>query len=178
MEFKYADKNEQLLRANRLLLLGYLSYFLFIALTMISFCAMAIRSKGMTSFICSIILLSALVLGLVYRKFKASTKLKYVALPFLLVVSFFVGISCDQGFMQLLGIFPFIISLPLYDKKYLHIGGSLYIGLELFITIAKIAEKLNLEVGLPLNQIMIFLVVSLVFVLLFRVNKVLTQIFK
>ncbi len=175
MEFKYANKSEQLLRANRVLLLGYLTYFICIALTMVYFCGKGIRSVGMTSFVCSIILLSVLVLGVVYRRFKASTKLKYVTLPFLLVVSFCVGISFEQGFMQFLGVFPFIASLPSYDKKYLHIGGSFYIGLELFITIAKITQGFNLEADFPLNQIMVFLVVSIVFILLFFVNKVLTQ---
>ena len=48
MEFKYANKSEQLLRANRVLLLGYLTYFICIALTMVYFCGKGIRSVGMT----------------------------------------------------------------------------------------------------------------------------------
>ena len=56
MEFKYASAEEQLKRANKFLVLGYIVYFLFIMSMMISFFLMGIRSKGMTLFLCSIIL--------------------------------------------------------------------------------------------------------------------------
>lgn len=175
MEFKYASKEEQLLRANRLMLLGYIAYFVFIALTMISFCVMGIRSVNMTIAICGIILVSALILIVIYKSLKASTKLRYLALLFLVVISFFVGISFNQGFMQLLGVLPFIFCLPFHDRKFLLIANSCYGGVELFITVYKITAKVNLEGDSPINQILAFVVILLLFELLNRVNKVLTQ---
>ena len=175
MELKYADKEKQLLRANKVLLLGYVTYFLFIAVTMISFCAIGIRSVQMTSSICGIILVSLLVLSVIYKKLKESTKLKYVALIFLLIVSFFVGISFNQGFMQMLGGLPFILCLPFHDKKYLRISSITYSGVELFITVYKITGQVNLEGNSPANQILVFIVMVLFFELLLRVNHVLTQ---
>ena len=173
MEFKYASAEEQLKRANKFLVLGYIVYFLFIMSMMISFFLMGIRSKGMTFFLCSIILACLAVLGVCYKKYSTSNKLKYVVLPFLLVVSFFVGTAFNQGFTQILGALPFIGSIPFYDKKFLRIGSYLYAGLELLLTIIKVSTRLNLENDSALDQVLVFVVICFLLVLInFVVNLV------
>ena len=62
---------------------------------------------------------------------------------FLLVVSFFVGISFNQGFMLLLGMLPLILGLPFHDKKYQRFGSFSYSGIILTVIIYKIAGEVN-----------------------------------
>lgn len=166
MNYKYASAEEQLKRANKFLLIGYIVYFLFIAIMMVSFYVLKIRSAGMTKFVCGVIIISLIVLVILYNKFSSSCKLKYVILPFLFVVSFFVGIAFNQGFVQILGALPFIGSIPFYDKKFLRISSIAYLGLELIITIIKVSANLNLENNSVLDQFLVFAVVCLLLVLI------------
>ena len=81
MDFKYADQEEQLKRANRFLVSGYLIFYAILMIIMWACYFVGIRSKGLTMMVSGIVLVSCIAIFLLSRKFLTSQKLKMMALP-------------------------------------------------------------------------------------------------
>lgn len=175
MGFKYADQEEQLKRANRFLVSGYLIFNAILMIIMWACYFVGIRSKGLTMMVSGIVLVSCIAIFLLSRKFLTSQKLKMMALPFLLVVCYVTGFAFTQGFIQLLGIFPLVGCVLFFDKKFSLISGIAYAVMEVLVTTAKIVQHINLEGDSALNQIFVLVICLVLLVLLYCVTSIAEQ---
>lgn len=175
MDFKYADQEEQLKRANRFLVSGYLIFYAILMIIMWACYFVGIRSKGLTMMVSGIVLVSCIAIFLLSRKFLTSQKLKMMALPFLLVVCYVTGFAFTQGFIQLLGIFPLVGCVLFFDKKFSLISGIAYAVMEVLVTTAKIIQHINLEGDSALNQIFVLVICLVLLVLLYCVTSIAEQ---
>lgn len=175
MGFKYADQEEQLKRANRFLVSGYLIFYAILMIIMWACYFVGIRSKGLTMMASGIVLVSCIAIFLLSRKFLTSQKLKMMALPFLLVVCYVTGFAFTQGFIQLLGIFPLVGCVLFFDKKFSLISGIAYAVMEVLVTTAKIVQHINLEGDSALNQIFVLVICLVLLVLLYCVTSIAEQ---
>lgn len=175
MDFKYADQEEQLKRANRFLVSGYLIFYAILMIIMWACYFVGIRSKGLTMMVSGIVLVSCIAICLLSRKFLTSQKLKMMALPFLLVVCYVTGFAFTQGFIQLLGIFPLVGCVLFFDKKFSLISGIAYAVMEVLVTMAKIVQHINLEGDSALNQIFVLVICLVLLVLLYCVTSIAEQ---
>ncbi len=175
MGFKYADQEEQLKRANRFLVSGYLIFYAILMIIMWACYFVGIRSKGLTMMVSGIVLVSCIAIFLLSRKFLTSQKLKMMALPFLLVVCYVTGFAFTQGFIQLLGIFPLVGCVLFFDKKFSLISGIAYAVMEVLVTTAKIVQHINLEGDSALNQILVLVICLVLLVLLYCVTSIAEQ---
>lgn len=175
MGFKYADQEEQLKRANRFLVSGYLIFYAILMIIMWACYFVGIRSKGLTMMVSGIVLVSCIAIFLLSRKFLTSQKLKMMALPFLLVVCYVTGFAFTQGFIQLLGIFPLVGCVLFFDKKFSLISGIAYAVMEELVTTAKIVQHINLEGDSALNQILVLVICLVLLVLLYCVTSIAEQ---
>lgn len=175
MDFKYADQEEQLKRANRFLVSGYLIFYAILMIIMWACYFVGIRSKGLTMMVSGIVLVSCIAIFLLSRKFLTSQKLKMMALPFLLVVCYVTGFAFTQGFIQLLGIFPLVVCVLFFDKKFSLISGIAYAVMEVLVTTTKIVQHINLEGDSALNQIFVLVICLVLLVLLYCVTSIAEQ---
>lgn len=175
MDFKYADQEEQLKRANRFLVSGYLIFYAILMIIMWACYFVGIRSKGLTMMVSGIVLVSCIAIFLLSRKFLTSQKLKMMALPFLLVVCYVTGFAFTQGFIQLLGIFPLVGCMLFFDKKFSLISGIAYAVMEVLVTTGKIVQHINLEGDSALNQIFVLVICLVLLVLLYCVTSIAEQ---
>lgn len=175
MGFKYADQEEQLKRANRFLVSGYLIFYAILMIIMWACYFVGIRSKGLTMMVSGIVLVSCIAIFLLSRKFLTSQKLKMMALPFLLVVCYVTGFAFTQGFIQLLGIFPLVGCVLFFDKKFSLISGIAYAVMEVLVTTGKIVQHINLEGDSALNQIFVLVICLVLLVLLYCVTSIAEQ---
>ena len=175
MEFKYADQEEQLKRANRFLVTGYFVFYVILLAIMWSCYFVGIRSMGLTMLVTAIVVGSALVIFLVSRKNPASAKLKMVAMPLLIWICYVTGFAFSQGFIQLLGVFPLLGCILFFDKKFAKISGIAYAGMEILVTVTKIAQHKNLEGDSVLNQIFVMIICMVLLILLYSVTKIAEQ---
>ena len=175
MDFKYADQEEQLKRANRFLVSGYLIFYAILMIIMWACYFVGIRSKGLTMMVSGIVLVSCIAIFLLSRKFLTSQKLKMMALPFLLVVCYVTGFAFTQGFIQLLGIFPLVGCVLFFDKKFSLISGIAYAVMEVLVTTTKIVQHINLEGDSALNQIFVLVICLVLLVMLYCVTSIAEQ---
>lgn len=171
-EFTYADKTAQLKRANQFLLMGYLIYYALLLTIVWSFCAIGIRSVGMSMFV-SFFLVFAVLQTLVFKKFLgASLKYKYAIIPITLILNFFIGYAFSQGFLQLMGIFPLIGCILFFDQKFARNSTLIYGISEMLLTYCKITNNGNLENNSPIDQIFVMTVYFCLLALLLLLTRV------
>lgn len=171
MEFKYADEEAQLRRANSFLVMGYFIFYVILLMVMWSCYFVGIRSMGLTVTVTVISVVSFAVIFAMSRKMAASKKLKMAALPFLLFISFFTGFAFTQGFIQLLGVFPLIGCILFFDKRFMKGACIAYGIVEILLSAAKISSHTNLEDDSALTQCLVaFICLVLLFLLYFVTN--------
>lgn len=128
--FLYADKKQQLIRANRFLMLGYIVYYLYIGLMLITSLTRGERSLGYCAMIGIMIAVALAVILLIMKKNPASPKLKYISLVGLCLISWIISYAYTQDFARLIGIFPLVGCILFFDMKF-----SIRSGIAYFITI-------------------------------------------
>lgn len=170
--FRYADKEEQLKRANHFLIVGYMVFFALVTVIMWVFCALHVRSVGLAGMMTILLAVATIVLLILGRKLQNSPKLKYVSIPITVILSFFIGFAFTQGFVQLLALYPLIGCILFYDKKYIKQCSIAYGGMEILITLAKIASGQNLEDNSPVNQIFVCVVYLVLLFLIYMITSV------
>lgn len=133
--YQFADKTEQIKRANRFLVMGYAVYYLaMLVIVWISFLR-GIRSLGYSVMISIIILIAATVPFVIQKLNAASQKLRYTTLPGLLIVSFLMTFAFDESYVLFLGAFPLVGCILFFDKKYIAVSSGCYAGLLLLVTV-------------------------------------------
>lgn len=124
--YRYADKEAQMKRTNRFLMLGYLVYYLFV----IAIVWLSVLGEKQTTFTGIFLTVLILVVGtpmivLGYRRLESS-RLKYAVTIGLYIVSFEINYFYQDEFIMVLGIVPFIVSILYFDKKLVAAGGGVY----------------------------------------------------
>lgn len=133
--YRYADKTEQIKRANTFLTMGYSVYYLaMLVIIWISF-ARGVRTMGYCSMISILIVIAALVPQVLKRFMADSPKLRYTTLPGLVMVSFLMTFAFDESYVLFLGAFPLVGSILFFDKKYIATCSSVYGILLAIVTI-------------------------------------------
>ena len=135
--YRYADKTEQIKIANKFLVSGYTIYYLAILLIIWVSCLRGIRSVDFSVMLSVVTVISAIVPLLVGKKKSAVNRLRYVSIPGLLLVSFFVTFAFDESYVLFLGAFPLVGCVLFFDKKFIAVGSGCYGGLLLVVTVMR-----------------------------------------
>lgn len=135
--YRYADKTEQIKRANKFLVSGYTIYYLAILVIIWVSCLRGIRSVDFSVMLSVVTVISAIVPLLVGKKKSAMNRLRYVSIPGLLLVSFFVTFAFDESYVLFLGAFPLVGCVLFFDKKFIAVGSGCYGGLLLVVTVMR-----------------------------------------
>lgn len=135
--YRYADKTEQIKRANKFLVSGYTIYYLAILVIIWVSCLRGIRSVEFSGMLSVVTVISAIVPLLVGKKKSAVNRLRYVSIPGLLLVSFFVTFAFDESYVLFLGALPLVGCVLFFDKKFIAVGSGCYGGLLLVVTVMR-----------------------------------------
>ncbi len=170
--FKYADKHEQLKRANQFLVMEYMVFYIIALAIMWSSCVMGIRSTGLAGAYTVIVIFAAVLTYGIGRKKMDSQRYKYVMLPTNFIIGFLTGFAFSQGYMQLFMVFPIVACVLFCDKKFTRTATVVYGILEILITILKISTHQNLEGDSVVNQIFVVAVYFVLLLLIILVTDV------
>lgn len=142
---RYADKAEQLKRANRALLIGLMIFFVAIFATVGIAAARGIRSIGFTSFVFGICIVGIIVLFAVFLKNKSSASLKYIMLVVVTILGFLVGYAFGHDYMRYLSLVPFVGTVVFMDLKYQRVAVIVTSIMEILVTVFKLITGDNVE---------------------------------
>ena len=127
MAFLYADKIQQLIRANRFLVIGYVVYYAYVMLMLLASLLRGERSPGYCGMIGTLVLISLAVILIIFKVNKASPKLRYVSLVGLCLISWIIGYAYTQDFARIIGCFPLIGCILFFDLKFSIMSSVVYV---------------------------------------------------
>lgn len=92
----YANKKEQIKRANKFIVVGYITFYLVLSIIVFVSYVREIRTLGYTSTLLSIILFIIASTIIMYMKNKHDPRIKYIASAGLMIVTFLVAFAFDN----------------------------------------------------------------------------------
>lgn len=128
MEFQFADKTQQLIRANRFLAIAITAYFMYIIALLAVSVLRGERSLGFCGLIGTMVVITLLITWIAFLKNKKSTKMRYVALVGQCLIGWILAFAYSQDFAVLIGGFILIGGILYFDKKYSLISGVAYLA--------------------------------------------------
>lgn len=142
--FLYADKEQQLIRANRFMAIANTAYYVYVMALLLVSVLRGERSVGFCGLIGVLVLISLVAVWTVFLKNKKSTKMKYIMLIGLCMIGWIISFAYSQDFAVLIGAFVLIGGVLYFDKKYVYIAGFAYIATMIFSVYHKLSSNSNL----------------------------------
>lgn len=133
----YANKEEQIKRANQFLVVGYVTFYLFVSIIVFISYLRNIRTLGYTSALLAIVLFIIVVTMIMYLRNKQDTRIKYIASAGLMIVTFLVAFAFDNYYMRFMAVIPFVVNIISYDKKFFIMFGIINSAINIFVTYIK-----------------------------------------
>ena len=127
-EFQFADKTQQLIRANSFLAIAITAYFMYIIALLAVSVLRGERSLGFCGLIGTMVVITLLITWIAFLKNKKSTKMRYVALVGQCLIGWVLAFAYSQDFAVLIGGFVLISGILYFDKKYSLISGVAYLA--------------------------------------------------
>lgn len=118
MEFKYADKQEQIKKINRFLALGVIVFSIFSTGIVIGSYLNGYRSLPYLLTVAGIMVVGNIINLIIFKKVPQSTKLRVVVLIEIMILSLLLSAAYENDYMRFMPIIPFIGCLLFYDIKF------------------------------------------------------------
>lgn len=125
-EFLYADKEQQLIRANRFMAIANTTYYLYVMAMLAISVIQGVRSAGFAGFIAIMVVVALASTWIIYKRNPRSTKMKYIVLIGLCLIGWVISFAYSQDFAVIIGIFVVICSVLYFNPKYSLIAGGAY----------------------------------------------------
>lgn len=136
-KYLYADKTEQIKRANRFLTTGFIVFYVLVLCVVAVACVRGIRSAGYAGMLALIILVATIITIAQFLRNKSDVKIRYVATIGLLVVTFFMAWAFDSYYVRFMAAIPLAGCIAFYDKKFSAISGIAVSALNIFVVLMK-----------------------------------------
>lgn len=138
--YLYSKKEEQIKKANKLSIQGYMLFYLFVAIIVVVSFLNGIRTIQYTMGFLTIILTITVITNLMYKKNQRDSRIKYIASIGILILTLFVAIAFDNYYLRFMAAVPFIANIVFYDKKFAIISGLSVSFLNIFTTSVKVFQ--------------------------------------
>ena len=116
--FIYADKEQQLIRANRFMTLASTSYYLYVMALLVISVILQIRSLGFAGYIAFMVVVALGLTWFIFKRNNKSKRLRYVVIGGLCAISWIISFAFSQDFAMMIGSFIIIGGVLYFDKKY------------------------------------------------------------
>lgn len=136
-KFLYADKLEQIKRANHFLAIGYGVFYVFILGVVLAACVRGVRSVGYTTMISIIIGITILVTIVLYMRNKTDAKIRYLSSIGLLLITFFVSYAFDNYYVRFMAVIPLAGCILFQDTKFSGLVGGASVAINVVVVSIK-----------------------------------------
>ncbi|WP_066896145.1 methyl-accepting chemotaxis protein [Clostridium nigeriense] len=131
--YLYSSKEEQVKKANKFIIQGYMFFYLFVAIIVVVSFLRGIRTLQYTLAFLFIIFLITLITNIMYKRNQTDGRIKYISSIGVLILTFLVSIAFNNYYLRFMAAIPFIANIVFYDKKFARISG-LSVGILNIIT--------------------------------------------
>jgi len=154
-EFLYADKEQQLIRANQFMALANTAYYVYVMIMLAISVMQGVRSAGFAGLIATMVVIALAMTWIVFKRNPKSTKMKYLILIGLSLIGWIISFAYSQDFAVIIGIFVIICSILYFDPKYSVIAGGAYTAAATFAVFYKMSMGENIGDNTPMDFIFV-----------------------
>lgn len=174
-QYRYAEKKEQLKKANTFLTLGYLFFYLTVLIVVWIAMFRGIRTLGYTLFLTGLAVVSLGVTRIMDFKMPGNKYTKYVALVGVFLAAYMTGIEFQAYYVRFMAAIPCVAAVLFFDKKYTQISGILFICLNVFFNVYRIGITKTFSGEAAIDQIAATGAIILLLILVYLATEILTQ---
>ncbi len=154
-EYLYADKQQQLIRANRFLAIGYTVYYIYIILMLLTSLLRNERSAGFCGMIGIGVLISLSSIWIMIKRRPATAYLKYVSLIGLCLISWVISYVYTQDFARLIGAFPIVGYILFFDMKFSLRASAAYAATIILVNVIQIGIEKRVQGTLIIDEMFV-----------------------
>lgn len=174
-EYRYAEKTEQIKKANSFLTLGYLCFYSAMLFVVWIATIRGVRTLAYSLILTVIVVISLAVTSIMERKKPGNEHTKYVALIGIFLVAYITGSEFEAYYVRIMAAIPCIASVLFFDKKYTQFTGILFIVLNIFFNVYKIGVKKIFSGEAAIDQIAATGTIFILLVLIHIATNILTK---
>lgn len=171
-KFIYADKREQVKRANKFLVVISFVFYVFSWAIIFFSHVRGIRSAGYTKMTAVLAFVPFIITCIMYVRNKESEKTKYVAAACLMPFFFIVSFGFGSYFLSFLAVAPFVACILFYDKKFSFIYMIVVSIIRIFATLSKNAAGEYREGEFVDNLSATFVIICIMFLIYVVASRV------
>ena len=119
-EYRYAEKTEQIKKANSFLTLGYLCFYSAMLFVVWIATIRGVRTLAYSLILTVIVVISLAVTSIMERKKPGNEHTKYVALIGIFLVAYITGSEFEAYYVRIMAAIPCIASVLFFDKNTLN----------------------------------------------------------
>lgn len=164
--FLYADKTEQLKRANRFLTMGFGVFYAAVLGTVLVAGMSGWRSIGYTVFVSAICILSFSGIAVMFWNNKANPNIRYFSMVSLFLVTFLVSFAFDSYYVRFLTVVPLIGYVVFYDLKFSAVTAAIMVAIHMIVIAIKCFVLGSFTADVAFDQWSANLVITLMLVLI------------
>jgi len=170
-EFRYADREAQIKRTNRFMVVGYMIYYL-MSLTIIWISGFrGFRSMGYCGLLTTIVIIATLIPLVMFKKQPAGLNIKYHAFIGLMIATFFTAWAFNGYYLRFMAGLPLVGCILFFDKKFAAITGVLFTGLNLVVNLVREAGAEPYPEGNYMDQLTATLAIAVMMALVYLATR-------
>lgn len=170
--FIFADKNNQLKRANVFLILGYFVFYIALSAVVIVARIRGAKSTGITVLSLAFIAITMAILFIMFSVNRQSNKLRYIGLIGLVIIAFITGMEFNNYYVRFMAAIPACGCILFFDKKFQALYGILLVSDNLIINMIKILILHSYDKEEAMDQLCATFAICLLLVLTFLTTNV------
>ncbi len=170
-KFRYADRDAQIQRTNRFMILSYVVYYL-AALVIVWISGFrGFRSLGYCGMISGIVGISSIIPMSLYMRDKKSPKIKYYAFAGLMLSTFYLAWAFNGYYIRFMAALPLVGCIIFFDKKFAAISSVLFTALNLVVNIMRNAGASPYPDGSFMDQLSATFAIAVMMALTFLATR-------
>ncbi|MBQ8279602.1 MAG: hypothetical protein IJZ23_07150 [Roseburia sp.] len=169
--FRYADRDAQIQRTNRFMVVGYVIYYV-VSLAVVWISGLrGFRSMGYCAMLTAIVAVSSVIPMILYGRDKKSPKIKYYAFVGLMVSTFFIAWAFNGYYIRFMAGLPLVGCVLFFDKKFAAITSVLFTGLNLAVNLIRQTGAEPYPDGTYMDQLSATLAIAVMMALVYLATR-------
>ncbi len=170
-DFRYADRDAQIQRTNRFMVVGYVIYYLAALVVVWISGFRGFRSMGYCGMLTGIVAVSSIIPMILYGRDKKSPKIKYYAFAGLMLSSFFIAWAFNGYYIRFMAGLPLVGCVLFFDKKFAAISSVSFTVLNLGVNIVRNAGASPYPAGTFMDQMSATFAIAVMMALVFLATR-------
>lgn len=170
-EFKYADRDAQIQRMNRFMVVGYVIYYLASLIIIWISGLRGFRSMRYCGWLTAGVVISSVIPMILYGRNKKNPNIKYYAFVALMLSSFFIAWAFNGYYIRFMAALPLVGCILFFDTKFAAISGVLFTALNLIVNIVREMGTSPYPDGSFMDQLTATFTISIMMALIFLATR-------